>query len=171
MIVCVDVHYAETMATTALIVFEDWSSAVALNAFVHQGAFAAEYESGAFYKRELPCILDALAASGCEPETIVIDGYVWLDGDTSAPKPGLGAHLYEALGKAVPVIGVAKNPFQDWHGEEVLRGTSRRPLYVTAAGVEAAEAAQLVRGMHGDDRLPTMIKLADQVARTQSLVI
>lgn len=168
-IACIDVHYTESMATTALIVFEHWLSSVALNAFVYKGACSTEYESGAFYKRELPCLMDALAASCCEPETILIDGYVWLDGNAAAPKPGLGAHVYENLGKKVPIIGVAKNPFQEWRGEEVIRGTSLRPLFVTAAGIDTATAAQYVRNMHGNDRLPTMIKLADQVARTQSL--
>jgi len=47
----------------------------------------------------------------------------------------------------------------------VLRGDSSRPLFVTAAGMNADGAAELVRGMHGLHRLPTLLKRADQLAR------
>ncbi|MFY0538676.1 hypothetical protein [Nannocystis pusilla] len=38
----------------------------------------------------------------------MIDGHVWLGPD----RPGLGVHLHRALGEAIPVVGVAKNPFR-----------------------------------------------------------
>ena len=47
----------------------------------------------------------------------------------------------------------------------VLRGDSSRPLFVTAAGMNPHGAAELVRGMHGPHRVPTLLKRADQLAR------
>ena len=45
-----------------------------------------------------------------------------------------------------PVIGVAKSAFRTaTHAVPVIRGTSERPLYVTAAGMPRADAADLVR--------------------------
>jgi hypothetical protein len=47
----------------------------------------------------------------------------------------------------------------------VLRGTAARPLYVTAAGLPAAEAAGLVRAMAGKFRLPDALRRVDALAR------
>ena len=94
---------------------------------------------------------------------IIIDGYVWLDANH---RPGLGAILHEALGKRVPVVGVAKTVFGDalsWC-IPVVRGVSRRPLFVTAAGINAEEAAKGVHTMHGLHRIPTLLKLVDSAA-------
>ena len=97
------------------------------------------------------------------PAVIVIDGYVWLGANSA---PGLGAHLFEALQSAIAIVGVAKSHYRDdtW-SERVYRGQSRKPLYVTAAGIEAAKAAALVSGMHGKHRIPTLLQLADRLAR------
>jgi hypothetical protein len=60
--------------------------------------------------------------------------------------PGLGAHAYAEFG--IPVIGVAKSRFRTaTHAVPVVRGCSARPLFVTAAGMPAADAADLVRRM------------------------
>jgi hypothetical protein len=94
-------------------------------------------------------------------EAVVIDGHVWLrDG-----QPGLGARLHEALGARIAVIGVAKAAFAGGSAVPVLRGGSSRPLFVTATGMNAHGAAELVRGMHGPHRLPTLLKRADRLAR------
>ncbi|WP_218965899.1 MULTISPECIES: hypothetical protein [Snodgrassella] len=68
----------------------------------------APYQSGQFYRQELPCIMALLDKIGLSTistiSTIVIDGYVHLaDG-----KIGLGGYLYHALDKTIPIIGVAK---------------------------------------------------------------
>jgi hypothetical protein len=42
----------------------------------------------------------------------------------------------------------------------VLRGTSRRPLYVTAAGMPRTEAAGIVRHMAGAHRIPDALRRA-----------
>jgi deoxyribonuclease V len=47
----------------------------------------------------------------------------------------------------------------------VLRGTSARPLYVTAAGMPSAGAADQVRQMAGPHRLPDALRRADALAR------
>ncbi len=52
------------------------------------------------------------------------------------------------------------------HAVPLLRGTSARPLYVTAAGLPRADAADLVRRMAGRHRLPDAVRRADTLART-----
>ena len=47
----------------------------------------------------------------------------------------------------------------------VLRGTSVRPLFVTAAGMPSADAADLVRRMAGRYRLPDALRRAGTLAR------
>ncbi len=97
------------------------------------------------------------------PEIIVIDGYVTLGNDE---KEGLGAHLYSALNSNIPVIGVAKNRFAGTPGKnEVYRGQSRQPLFVTCKGVDINDAKEFVRKMHGEHRLPTLIKAVDRECR------
>jgi deoxyribonuclease V len=94
---------------------------------------------------------------------VLIDGYVWLD---EAGSPGLGAHLYRALEERVAVIGVAKSRYRHpVAAREVLRGGSQRPLYVSAVGVDLEEAAAWVAHMHGEYRIPTLLKRVDQLCR------
>jgi deoxyribonuclease V len=125
----------------------------------------APYEPGALYKRELPGILELLKSIELYfLNAILIDGYVFLDDEG---KPGLGAYLYEAIGGAVPIIGVAKTHFATVHHRkrEVRRGNSIRPLFITAIGIEPDSAAALVGSMHGAHRLPTILKLLDRLTR------
>jgi deoxyribonuclease V len=64
------------------------------------------------------------------------------------------------------VIGVAKSAFRTaTHAIPVLRGASARPLFVTAAGMPRADAAELVRLMAGRFRVPDALRRADQLAR------
>jgi deoxyinosine 3'endonuclease (endonuclease V) len=79
----------------------------------------------------------------------------------------LPLYLYRALDETVPVIGVAKNRFKTPNSlsVEVLRGESKKPLFVTAEGVEAVEVALLVQQMHGEFRIPDMLKRADMLCR------
>ena len=67
----------------------------------------------------------------------------------------------------VPVIGAAKSRFRTaTHAAPVLRGSSVRLLFVTSAGMPAADAADLVRRMAGRYRLPDALRRADTLART-----
>ena len=92
---------------------------------------------------------------------ILVDGFV----DTLPDHPGLGRRLYDALGKKVHVVGVAKSWFVGAQAIQVLRGSSKNPLYVTAAGMDAVDAADLVRQMHGRNRIPTILKRVDDLSR------
>jgi deoxyribonuclease V len=51
--------------------------------------------------------------------------------------------------------GVAKTAFRSaTHAIEIRRGSARRPLYVTAAGLSIREAADPVQTMAGPFRMP-----------------
>jgi deoxyribonuclease V len=90
-----------------------------------------------------------------------MDGYVWLGG---VDKPGLGAHLYQALGGRTTVVGVAKTRFQEaGMACEVFRRKSNRPLFITAAGMSPDCARGHVRSMHGPYRIPTLLKHVDEL--------
>lgn len=161
MIVCVDVHYSDDGATGAAVAFEDWSSSVIADQIVMRFAAASDYQPGEFYKRELPCILPLLQSLRVKAKTVLVDGYVWLRDN----KPGLGAHLHKALNEQVTVIGIAKNEFVGAPAVEVLRGESKRPLYVTSAGMDVQNATAHVAEMNGQHRIPEMLKLVDQLSR------
>jgi deoxyribonuclease V len=157
-IVALDVDYRETGVVTGCLEFAAWADATPVREWVARShAAPAEYAAGRFYERELPYLLGALA--GVTPELVVIDGNVWLaDGAM-----GLGAHLHAAIG--VPVVGVAKNPFRGSPAISVIRGKSAKPLLVTSVGIEPRVAADHVRAMHGEFRIPTLLKRADALAR------
>jgi deoxyribonuclease V len=165
MILAVDTYYTDDRAHTVAVLFEAWTDARPTEVISAWREGIAAYEPGQFYKRELPCILDLLRQVDLSPlEAIVIDGFVVLD---DAGSPGLGAHLYEALEKRVPVIGVAKTNFATIHAAkiEVLRGDSVRPLYITATGMDLALAADHIRAMHGAYPLPDLLKALDQLTK------
>ncbi len=163
MILATDTHYTEAGACTAGVLFGAWTDENPESTHVVENAEVADYEPGAFYKRELPLILALLEVVNPEPSMVVIDGYAYLD---ESGRKGLGAHLFDALGGRVPVIGVAKNAFDgSSHAVLVCRGDSQKPLYVTAAGVDQEQAAEWIRTMRGAFRQPTLLKLADRVCR------
>lgn len=166
MIACVDVQYDGDAACTGLVLFADWTSSDALSVHTTNSVCQSPYLSGQFYKRELPCIMAALDELAQTPNIVIIDGYVWLDRDEQGVnKHGLGAHLFEALKQQISIVGVAKKSFAGSNAVEVFRGASNNPLYVTTAGIDLQDAAACVEKMHGKNRLPTMIKLADKLAR------
>jgi deoxyribonuclease V len=161
MIAFLDVHYEDDAAYAAAVLCEAWEAARPTLEKVVRVEHVAAYESGSFYKRELPCLLAVLEVIP-RPNHIVIDGNVWLDD----AKPGLGAHLFEALKGEVPIIGIGKTAYRgSTSAQPVLRGTSQRPLYVTAAGIDPVIAADLVKHMHGPYRIPTLITKVDQLCR------
>lgn len=163
MIACVDTYYFDGGSRTGVVLFEDWSDRDASKERVYERPQeSADYIPGEFFRRELPCILAATKPFSSVLETLVIDGYVWLNEDG---RKGLGALLYEAMGESIRVIGVAKNRFADSSAVEILRGASRKPLFITAAGTDPTEASEIIHGMHGEHRIPTLIKRADQISR------
>jgi deoxyribonuclease V len=162
-IACTDVHYGKTQAIAACLLFRDWPDDQPCLEVREQIQHPAPYEPGRFYRRELPGLLSVIGRLVERPAVIVIDGYVWLGDEFH---PGLGAYLYEALGKSAAVIGVAKTLFQQGPAVRAIkRGKSLKPLYVTAAGLDLNEAANSVVELHGEFRIPTLLKKVDRLCR------
>jgi deoxyribonuclease V len=162
-IAILDAAYGDDRASVACVVARDWAAEHAEHEYAAITNAAASYASGQFYKRELPLLLDILGRVTAPISCAVVDGYVWLDANGA---PGLGAHLHDALGRKVPVIGVAKTRYAGADAIEVLRGKSRVPFFVTATGIDAAVAASHIRAMHGAGRIPFLLRRADQLARS-----
>lgn len=164
LILATDTHYGpEGLAITSGILFANWTDAVPTSVFVTRTQTSASYQPGAFYKRELPCILKLLESIPHPLHAIVIDGFVTLGADQ---KPGLGAALRSELWPRPIIIGVAKTPFRGTPTEqELLRGNSRKPLYISCRGTQLQVAKQHIASMHGPHRLPTLLKLADTACR------
>jgi len=165
MIYAFDTYYYEDFAKTVCIAFEDWSSEKESKIFTEKSEIISDYESGAFYKRELPCILSLLSEIELkENDVIIVDGFVTLDDDG---KIGLGGYLYQSLNQKIPVVGIAKNDFSapDERRRAVLRGESKTPLFLTAMGIDVDEIKPKVEKMHGLYRIPTLLKKLDQLTR------
>jgi len=163
MIVCTDVHYGETQGVAACLLFRHWSDDSPCLEVTEPIEQPVPYEPGRFYRRELPGLLSVIGRLVERPRVIIIDGYVWLGDEFH---PGLGAYLYEALGRTAAVMGVAKTLFQEGSAVRAIkRGKSSRPLYVTAAGMDLNEAAQDVVELHGEFRIPTLLKKVDRLCR------
>jgi len=157
---CIDVAYSDNNALAACVVFENWTDASATSELTVPVDSIEPYVPGQFYRRELPCILSVLKQVHSTLDVIIVDGYVWL-----GEKKGLGAHLFEALNRTIPIIGVAKTEFKDATPILLHRKSGVRPLYITAAGMGAHEASRCIGSMHGDARLPTLLKQVDRLSR------
>lgn len=145
--------------------FSNWNDDRPVKIYTEIISGVEEYIPGEFYKRELPCILSLLKQIDItETEAIIVDGFVYLDDENSL---GLGAHLYQALQGEVPVIGVAKTNFAsiEKNKRAVFRGESTKPLYVTAIGIDIDIATGNITKMHGDYRLPTLLKELDRLTK------
>jgi deoxyribonuclease V len=158
--VATDVHYlSDTQARAAMVAAREPAFAQIAWTRTEMVVPGAPYQPGEFYRRELPA-LRAVLPTPDDLALIIVDGYVDLDPDG---RPGLGAHVHAEY--QVPVIGVAKTPFQAaTHAAPVRRGQSRKPLYITAAGLSITEAGRLVTAMAGEYWLPDALKLADHLA-------
>lgn len=166
--IALDVQYTDRSARAAAVLFTNWTNLTASRVWTHvfEGP-VAEYVPGQFRERELPCLMQLLLQQidllRSSVDTIVIDGYVDLGGG----HPGLGRYLHDALkevGVNATVVGVAKNPFKGANAAKILRGDSKSPLYVTSTGDMHSDAAA-VKSMSGPYRIPTLLKIADSLAR------
>jgi len=164
MILVTDIHYFENKANAAGLLFTDWTSEEVHQQHVITLEDIAPYESGQFYKRELPCILKLLKEIDLtQLEAVIVDGYVTLGAEQS---DGLGMYLYRELESKLPVIGVAKNVFQGTpESAKLYRGESQKALFVTSVGIELDDAKKKIGQMHGEFRLPTLLKRVDQICR------
>ncbi len=165
MLLALDTDYGQQIARTGAVAFDTWRApAASLEALASNTSFGA-YQPGRFFERELPCLLPLIAELRAQIaiETIVIDGFV----DLGPDRPGLGRHLFEALGGEIAIVGVAKTAFRGAIAVEVLRGVSVKPLFVTSTGdLDAAAAA--VRAMAGAYRVPDLLRRVDRLSRTPS---
>lgn len=161
-----DVGYQGGGARAACVVADSWEAETPASTYVADIETVEPYEPGSFFRRELPCLVSVLRRLPALPSVLVVDGYVWL---ASLERPGLGAHLHEVLQHAVPVVGVAKTAFVGVDRcsavVPVFRGTSKRPLLVTAVGMEPSAAALCVLGMAGKYRIPELLRIVDHLAR------
>jgi deoxyribonuclease V len=157
----VDVHYPVSGgARAAAVLAADVSFGRVVAEHVTTVPEVLPYQPGQFYLRELPPLRELLASINALG-LVVVDGYADLD---PAGQPGLGAYVHAEFG--MPVIGIAKSPYRTAsHAIPVVRGTSARPLLVTAVGLPRADAADLVGRMAGRFRVPDALRRADELAR------
>lgn len=168
MIIALDVHYIANSAKAVAILFNPMDSKP-VEVISDVLPTVEEYIPGQFYKRELPCLLAVLNRIDLSDITlIIVDGYVYTDNNYS---PGLGAHLWEAINRKVPVAGVAKTRYagNSQLCTEVYRGTSKNPLFISAIGIEMDKVAALIKDMHGENRIPTLLRTLDQHTKGTAL--
>ncbi|WP_298426328.1 endonuclease V [uncultured Kordia sp.] len=166
MIIATDIHYKETYAKAVCVAFQ-WEDAIPKKVYTATIDDVAPYVPGEFYKRELPCILKVLEQVDLETtEAIIVDGHVFVHDNK---KYGLGAYLWEALDKKVPIIGVAKKSFINTKNVStpVLRGSSEKPLFVSCIGIDKENVLEKINLLHGEHRMPTILKLLDAVTKTE----
>jgi deoxyribonuclease V len=165
MIAAIDVHYRGNEAKIVCLEIDNWIDNISSKTHIVYKYDVADYESGAFYKRELPCIINIMEYVDLEMvECIVVDSYVYLD---DGNKKGLGYYVYEYFEGKIPVVGVAKTSFHNntKNVRPILRGSSLSPLYVSSIGIELDVAAQYVMSMAGEFRMPTLLKLLDALTK------
>jgi deoxyribonuclease V len=165
MIVAIDVHYRTDIAKIVAIEFQNWTDAAPDKIVIAYKTDIDDYEPGASYKRELPCIVEIMQQIDLNTvDFLIVDGYVFLD---SAGKKGLGYYVFEHFNKKIPIIGVAKSHFfdNDKFVLPILRGESKNPLYITAIGMELYEAADCIEKMDGSFRMPTLLKQLDTLTK------
>ena len=158
------VHFDGAQAQAAAVAFDAWDVPEATKTYVSHIAQVEKSVRGEPDLRELTCVMQLLREHRLAPELILIDGFVHLDADET---PGLGQHLFQALGGVVPVIGVSKTGRPSLSTQfEVMREEEAKPLVVTSAGVDIGAAKARVRAMHGRKRVPTLMKLAARLAKS-----
>lgn len=178
MIVAFDTYYYNGFSYTVGGVFKSWGDEKA-SYFVtsKRTCIDSEYISGELYKRELPCIMQCLKMMNIdEIETIIVDGFVWLSENGKTLTKGLGAMLQEAIfklyGRKKTIVGVAKNRYHVEIPECVVleRGLeSKKPLFITCSETCFSEFyASQIKVMHGDYRIPSILKSVDMKTRELS---
>lgn len=159
----VDVHFDGEGAVAAAVAFDEWDAPEASRTYTSRIAHVEKAARGELDLRELPCLLQLLSEHALEPELILIDGFVHLDAQET---PGLGRHLYQALGGRTAVIGVSKTSRPELPAQfEVAREEEARPVIVTCVGIDLGAAKARLRAMHGKRRVPTLLKRVARIAK------
>lgn len=165
MILAFDTYYFDNKAKTVCLEFSEYNQKENFKVHTEIIENVEEYIPGEFYKRELPCIMSVLNQINLENiEVIIVDGFVYLDDEK---KYGLGGHLYEKLNRQIPIIGVAKTNFASIEKDKkaLYRGDSIKPLYITSIGIDLEEAFKKIESMHGEFRMPTLLKELDRLTK------
>lgn len=177
MILALDSYYKNDICNTSLVVFEYLDSDKPLYTDTIYTDVTSDYIPGEFYKRELPGIIKILEKLKKENldiwdniTLIITDSFITLKDDNNNEWDGLGAYLDKYLksnGENKTICGVAKSNFGYSHliSKNVYRGKSSKPLYVQATNNCTKLAAWGVQKMYGQYRIPTMLKLVDQLSR------
>lgn len=164
----IDVYYFDNKAKIVGVLFCNWNDSKPFQIISFYKENVEEYESGNFYKRELPCIIELLDKLNLSViDIIILDSFVYLDDNK---KMGLGGYVYKYLKEKIPIIGVAKTFFfnNKKYVQEVFRGKSEKPLYISAEGIELEFAKKNIQNMHGNFRIPTLLKLLDMETKNLS---
>ena len=175
MIVAFDTYYYNGFSYTVGGVFKSWGDKdVSYYATSVRTCIDADYKPGELYKRELPAIMQCLATLNIDTiDTIIVDGFVWLSEDGKTLTKGLGAHLQDAIfnkyNTKKTIVGIAKNRYHVKIPDcvDLERGLiSAKPIFVTCSETCFAEHyATQVKVMHGDYRIPSIIKAVDTKTR------
>ena len=175
MILALDSYYKDGICNTSLVVFVSIKDDVPYYKDTIYTEVTSEYIPGEFYKRELPGIIKIIEKLQKErPDiwkhitTIIIDSYIILKSDDKE-WGGLGFYLNEflkSIGEKKIIYGVAKSKFGDCEkiSKLVYRGKSKNPLYVQST-YKNHTAAGVIHNMYGEYRIPTMLKLVDNLSR------
>lgn len=165
MLLAIDVKYNDNNTAKAIGVLFNWEDETPQKVITKYIKKVKEYIPGQFYKRELPCIQEVIKEVNLsEIEIIIVDGHVYVDNHNSY---GLGGYAYQEYDEKIPVVGVAKSPFYANKEAviEVFRGESKYPLYISSIGIDKGQAAEKVRKMKGNYRIPTIFKTLDRLTK------
>lgn len=176
MILALDSYYKDDICNTSLVVFENINSSESIYTDTIYTKVTSDYIPGEFYKRELPGIIKILEKLKEEHidiwnnvKIIITDSFITLKYGYEVWS-GLGQHLADylkSIGEDKIIYGVAKSNFCDSHliSHAIFRGESSKPLYVQSTSGEHTGVAFMIKNMHGQYRIPTMLKLVDQLSR------
>jgi deoxyribonuclease V len=160
----VGVQYDGDGARAAAVAFDEWDASIATRTFTSRIEHVETPVRGALDLRDVSCILQLLREHALEPEIIVLPAAVYLDAQET---PGIGRHLYDALGGRIAILGISKTGIPGMPAQfEVVREEGARPLIVTCVGIELGAAKVRLLAMHGKRRIPTLLKLASRIARS-----
>ncbi|WP_329065649.1 endonuclease V [Amycolatopsis sp. NBC_01480] len=177
----VDVAYDDARdLVVAAAVLVDFTSLVTVEESTVVGSVSFPYVPGLLAFRELPPVLDALAALRHVPDLVLCDGY----GLAHPRRLGLASHLGVLTG--LRTVGVAKTPFVfaydqpgpergDWSplldGEEVVGRALRtrsgvKPVFVSVGHrIGLAKASDATLALATSYRLPETTRRADSLCR------
>ncbi len=159
----IDLHFDSAGANVAALAFEEWDAAEPSRSFTSRIQHVEKAVRGELDLRALPCFLQLLREHELAPELIVINGLVHLDAQET---PGLGRHLYHALGSSCAIIGAAKTAPPNLPDQfKLSREEEASPLFVSCVGLDLGAAKARLRAMHGRKRVPTLLKLVARMAK------